>query len=120
MSEPKFAETCARGGRIRGEWARGLDRGNGRLECAPIRTTIDLPVPRFKEAESAAALRGQLLKEMVALAFRRKLRRAGQSCLREAARRKQLRGAENKAVILGFAVSAGADAAAGTAINFLR
>lgn len=39
-----------------------------------MRTTIDLPDPLFKEAKSAAALRGQSLKEIVVTALRRELR----------------------------------------------
>jgi len=39
-----------------------------------MRTTIDLPDPLFKEAKSAAALRGQSLKDMVVVALRRELR----------------------------------------------
>lgn len=39
-----------------------------------MRTTIELPDPLFKEAKSAAALRGQSLKDMVVVALRRELR----------------------------------------------
>lgn len=39
-----------------------------------MRTTIDLPDSLFKEAKSAAALRGQSLKEMVVVALRHEIR----------------------------------------------
>ena len=39
-----------------------------------MRTTIDLPDPLFKEAKSAAALRGQSLKAIMVTALRRELR----------------------------------------------
>ena len=45
-----------------------------RHKHAFIRTTIDLPGPLLREAKAVAALRGQLLKEVVVTALRHELR----------------------------------------------